>query len=80
MLQLLMESSNAEVRSATIDSFDPKDFEFLEMDEQQLAAEVTRIAESDAFQKLQFEAHRQLVDRGRNEPGNQDTQNPERKP
>jgi hypothetical protein len=63
MLQLLIESMCGEVRSATIDSFDPKEFEFLEMDEQQLSAEVTRIAESDAFQRLQSEANRQMVHR-----------------
>jgi pSer/pThr/pTyr-binding forkhead associated (FHA) protein len=78
MLQLIVDSSGSEVRSATIDSFDPKDFDFLEVDQQQLAAEVTRIAESDAFQKLQ-DTHRQIVDRCSSETGDPDETGHKRK-
>ncbi|MCU0710002.1 MAG: hypothetical protein MUF23_17105 [Pirellula sp.] len=78
MLQLLTEQAGSEARSATVDSFDPKDFDFLNVDQEQLAAEVTRIAESDAFQKLR-DTHQQIVDRGRIDTGNVEQTSDERK-
>lgn len=58
MLQFLIHEAPIESRSATIDSFDPRDFDFLDVDPQLLADEVSRIAESDTFQRLQDEITR----------------------
>lgn len=74
-LQILLQEIDTETRSATIDSFDPGEFDFLDIDRQFLADEVTKIAESEAFQRLQSESQRQRrsdADNQSDHPGDND--------
>jgi pSer/pThr/pTyr-binding forkhead associated (FHA) protein len=65
MLQFLLQDAFSDSPSATLDNIEPTDFDFLNINRQQLADEVMKIAESEAFQRLRSESQRQ---RGANEP------------
>jgi hypothetical protein len=74
LLQIFFDEAPGETRSATIDSFDPRAFDFLDIDRHELTSEVTKIAASDAFQRLKNESLRQ---RQSDRPaGNQDENQP----
>ena len=58
MLQILIQEAPADMPTATLDNFQPVEFEFLNFNREQLADEVTKIAETDAFRRLQSQSHR----------------------
>jgi pSer/pThr/pTyr-binding forkhead associated (FHA) protein len=59
ILQFLVEECAPKSPMATLDNIEPSDFDFLNINQQQLADEVMRIAETEAFQRLQNESQRQ---------------------
>lgn len=59
MLQILIYEAPNEIPSATLDNLEQFEFEFLNFNQQQLAEEVTKITESESFQRLQSESKRQ---------------------
>ena len=65
MMQFLAHEVMSESPSATLDNIEPSDFDFLNINRQQLADEVLKIAESEAFQRLRSESQRQ---RGEHDP------------
>lgn len=77
-LQILIQETATDTRTATLENFQASDFEFLEFDRDQLADEVTRIVETDAFRQLQSQSQqRRPLDSSSDESQPIQSQDPE---
>ncbi|MBX3420204.1 MAG: FHA domain-containing protein [Pirellulaceae bacterium] len=56
MLQILIQDAPTDMPTATLDNLQPMDFDFLNFNREQLADEVTKITETEAFQRLQSQS------------------------